>query len=284
MEPKLKPYQKLKSRKKHQNQENQCQISANPSEFAFQITKTAVSQICRSVGFKSSQLHAIEALTHVATLYLKALAKTAVLYCNASNRTQSNLFDLVNALHDIDSIRGFVGAPMLHDIENNCLLTSSVLKDLCVFVNSTDEIPFAKPIPRKNPMPLPRYLDSLALNSRDLHIPMWLPGFPDKTTYKKCEENVCDRRREDMILWENSDLGQSCSGISNVMPKETVGSNLAMERKRVRFKIGKVESRVIGVTRLDMGNQVCRGKKTKLCWNKDGNCVGDDMISTKKRR
>lgn len=238
---KPKPHQKIQSK--------QQQEATEPSDFAFKITQIAVSQICQSLGFKSAQCSALETLTHVATLYLKTLAKTAASYSNASNRTQSNVFDLINSLHDLYSVQGFEGAATLHDSSSAIsLLSSSVLKDLSFFVNSTDEIPFAKPIPRRNSGPFPWDSHSLDVESRlGVHIPKWLPRFPDESTYKKSQDMVCDKRiRRDLVLWENSDLVQNCGaiglgGISRENQKKKNGGDLASKRRRVRFKIGEAE-------------------------------------------
>ena len=131
---------------KSKRKQNTHQETTNPGDFPFNITKVAVSQICKSVGFRRGKVSALETLTLVATKYLEALAKSAVSFSNAASRTQSNLLDLTNALHDLSLQGGFTGASTLYD--NNCLLKSSVLEDLSGFVSSTDEIPFAKPIER----------------------------------------------------------------------------------------------------------------------------------------
>jgi transcription initiation factor TFIID subunit 8 len=182
----------------------------NPSDYAFKITKTAVSQICQSVGFKTTQLSALETLTHVATLCLQTLARTAVLYSNASNRTQSNIFDIINSLHDMYSVRGFTGGSTLHcNGSGMSLLRSSVLKNIKSFVEFSDEISFAKPIPIGKSISLRRNSIPLELNklgSRGLHIPRWLPRCPDESSYNKCGDRYEKKRKGELVLWEKSDL------------------------------------------------------------------------------
>ncbi|KAJ6882746.1 hypothetical protein NC651_029127 [Populus alba x Populus x berolinensis] len=183
----------------------------NPSDYAFKITKTAVSQICQSVGFKTTQLSALETLTHVATLFLQTLAKTAVLYSNASSRTQSNIFDIINSLHDMSSVRGFTGGSTLHcNISGISLLRSSVFKNIKSFVEFSDEIP----------------------------------------SYNKCGDRCEKKRKGELVLWEKSDLvgggigsGDEFQGISWENQRRSGGGgggDLAVERGRVRFRIGEV--------------------------------------------
>ncbi|KAF9668180.1 hypothetical protein SADUNF_Sadunf15G0102400 [Salix dunnii] len=218
----------------------------NQSDYAFKIIKTAVSQICQSVGFKSTQHSALESLTHITTLYLQTLARTAVSYSNASNRTQSNIFDIINSLHDMSSVQGFTGGSTLHYNSSGIgLLRSGVLKDIKSFVEFSDEIPFAKPIPRGNPISLRRNsipLEIDELDSRGLHIPRWLSRFPDESSYKNCGVMWEKRREAGLALWENSDLvsgGNKFQGISRENEEMSDGGDLAVERGKVRFKIGE---------------------------------------------
>ncbi|KDP29318.1 hypothetical protein JCGZ_19413 [Jatropha curcas] len=235
----------MKPKSKKKKAENQSQITEQPKDFEFKLTELAVAQICRSVGFKSTEISAFKALTEITTLYLKTLAKSAASYSNAANRTESNIFDIINALHDLVSIHsGFIGASTLHNNSNP--LSSRVVKDLSIFASSVDEIPFAKPIPRRIQNSIPLHPIS---EFRSIHIPKWLPAFPEEVTYKKGKEIKGDKRIEkDLELWENSELVKSCGGTGNeVEPekekkkKKNGGSNLAMERNRIRFKFGDVE-------------------------------------------
>ncbi|KAB5532300.1 hypothetical protein DKX38_018970 [Salix brachista] len=211
----------------------------NPSDYAFKITETAVLQICQSLGFKTTQLSALETLTHVATLCLQILAKRAVSYSIASNRTQANIFDIVNSLHDMSSVRGFTGGSTLHC--NSCgmsLLRSSVLKNIKSFVEFSDEIPFARPIPRGKSISLRRNsipLDLDELDSRGLHIPRWLPRCPDDS-YNKCGDRREKKREGEVVLWEKSDLvggGNEFKGISRENKNRSGGGgDLSVERGR----------------------------------------------------
>ncbi|XVE51689.1 hypothetical protein DITRI_Ditri02bG0061700 [Diplodiscus trichospermus] len=210
----------------------------NPRDFQFNITKVAVSQICRSVGFRRSKVLALETLTMVATKYIEALAKSAVSFSNAANRTQSNLLDLTNAIHDLSFHGGFMGASTLHD--NYCLLKSSVLEDLLGFVSSVDEIPFAKPIERAKEREIEEVKESSGNLQRGAHVPKWLPGFPDVVCNKECNKRVNGEE-----LWENCSSVLGCQ--SDGLEEKINGSNggeLAKERKRVKFRINGTRKRV----------------------------------------
>lgn len=211
----------------------------NPRDFSLTVTKVAVSQICQSVGFKAAQRCALDTLTGVATKYMEAISKWAASYSHASNRTEPNLIDLINAAHDMCLFQGFVGASKL-DSSRDCLLKSSVLKDLSFFVKYTDEIPFAKPIPRHNNNSSKNLICSAknGENSKGLgfglHIPKWLPAFPEEKSPKEAKEMIVSSRR----LWED-ELDSKLSGSELGEQRSRSSSDLAMERGKVRFKIRK---------------------------------------------
>ncbi|XVF25376.1 hypothetical protein REPUB_Repub13aG0207500 [Reevesia pubescens] len=224
---------------KSKRNSNTHQETTNPGEFSLNITKVAVSQICKSVGFRRSQVSALETLTMVATKYLETLAKSAVSFSNAANRTQSNLLDLINALHDMSFQVGFKGASTLYD-HNNCLLKSTVLEDLSGFVSSTDEIPFAKPIERAKERETEEVKACPGNLQRGSHVPEWLPGFPDIVCNEKCNKRVNGEE-----LWENSSLVLGCQ-TDSFEEKRNVsnGGKLAKERTRVKFRINGGGKRV----------------------------------------
>ncbi|KAE8715062.1 VAMP1 [Hibiscus syriacus] len=219
---------KPKSRRKSNAQQEEA---TNPSEFSFDITRVAVAQICKSVGFRRSQVTALNALTMVATKYLETLARSATSFSHAANRAQSNILDITNALHDTSLQLGFKGAATLYG--DDCLLKSAVLEDLCTFVSSTDEIPFAKPIER----PKERETEDLKASPENLqrggHIPEWLPGFPDVGNREQCNQRVS---RE--MLWENSTsvLVHNNEGFEEKRD-DSKGGKSSKKRTRVKFWI-----------------------------------------------
>ncbi|GLT59925.1 hypothetical protein SLA2020_327180 [Shorea laevis] len=205
---------------------------ASPSDFSFAITRIAVAQVCKSVGFRRTEQSALDTLTVVATKYLETLARSAADFSNAANRTQSNLFDVTNALHDLHAVHGgFLGASALHD--NNCLLKSSVLKDLSDFVSSTDEIPFAKPINKEKGRETETTTPPNS-ERRPKHIPEWLPAFPEMVRREECNKRVNQEE-----LWENTSWAPVCEGSGSVEGRNNDnGGELMTERARVSFRIG----------------------------------------------
>ncbi|KAB1222129.1 Transcription initiation factor TFIID subunit 8 [Morella rubra] len=208
---------KSKSRRKAKFQTTtSSSTTTTPSEFSHAIARIAVSQICRSVGFKTTQLSALEALTLVATKYLQAIAKSATCFANNSNRTQSNLLDLTNALHDVVSLHdgGLSGGSHLHKHASTLLSTSGVLKDLARFVGVHEEIPFAKPIPRRDRDGARNSIPSRTQEtdcSRYSHVPKWLPGFPVDKKWQVKE----DRESGERLWGESVSMGGDCGGIGN---------------------------------------------------------------------
>lgn len=125
-----------------------------------------------------------------------------------------------------------------------------MLKNINSFVEFSDEIPFAKPIPRGKSISLRRNSIPLELNelgSRGLHIPRWLPRCPDESSYNKCGDRCEKKRKGELVLWEKSDLVgggigsvDEFQGISWENERRSGGGDLAVERGRVRFRIGEV--------------------------------------------
>uniref|UniRef100_A0A2N9GLP1 Bromodomain associated domain-containing protein n=1 Tax=Fagus sylvatica TaxID=28930 RepID=A0A2N9GLP1_FAGSY len=185
----------------------------------------AVSQICKSVGYKSIQVSALDTLTLVATKYLQAIAKSASSYSNTSNRTQSNLFDLTLALQDLVSL-------------HTCTLftTGGIIRDLANFVSFHDEIPFAKPIPRpRRSIPLWNSTGSSSSSSSS-HVPQWLPMFPDVNNNSSVNERKCGES-----LWEDSVLAGGgkieTESVSNGKKGKLELDLGGVEREKVRFRI-----------------------------------------------
>ncbi|KAI4306374.1 hypothetical protein L6164_029656 [Bauhinia variegata] len=280
----LKPTQKAKPRKKRALVENEPPVAKSPSDFSFTVTKTAVAQICQSVGYKMTQLYALETLTHVVTKYLQAIAKSAVSFSNASNRSESNLFDIINAIHDLYSLQGFPGGSEMHKRK---LLSSGAMKGIMKFVKHSKEVPFAKPVPsnnflqRSNPEPAINSGLSLVCNKESnmqaLHIPRWLPDFPNERLYKNCDQVLYKERKCREKLWENlvyvEDYGGNMKENGEVPQSNGVGGKegkekrmeLARDRERVKFKIGGEEEILVGLG-VNMMNVVRKGGK-RVCVN-----------------
>ncbi|KAH6803043.1 hypothetical protein C2S51_034489 [Perilla frutescens var. frutescens] len=151
-------------------------------EFSQAIARNMVAQVCESLGFQSFHQSALDNLADVAVRYIREIGKTASSYANLANRTQCNVFDVIQGLEDLGAVQGFSGAS---DVRHS-LSGSGVVKDIIRYVSRADEIPFADSIP-VFPVVKERILEcSFAQadeNPPDEHIPSWLPKFPDPVTY-----------------------------------------------------------------------------------------------------
>ncbi|CAI9760037.1 unnamed protein product [Fraxinus pennsylvanica] len=256
-------------------------------EFSFRLSKVALAQICKSVGFKEAQSSALEALTDIATRYLKVIAKLAADSANSRRRTESNLLDVVVALEDLGSVRGFRGGS---DTNLHTLYKSQVVKDLMEFVKYTHEIPFAQPLDGKffcrggkvnflkhrgvednNNW----YSDGVGL----MHVPRWLPIMPEMGGEEKGEE----RKREGKWGCLNGGIegeGEKRWGMGiwegKVVEKEGSKEIESLRnRKKVKFKLRVDGNRNGGGMVGNYRGGVCRGGgigKRVLCkdWSGGG--------------
>ena len=296
---------RAKGQRKRGLRVNDVQVAETPSEFSFAIARTAVSQICRSVGYKRSKFNALEALTNVTTKYIEAIARSAASFANASNRTESNLFDLINGIHDLSSVRGFPGGSKIH---KSNLLKSAALKEIVDFVKFSNEVPFSKPIHTKNACGsqnpeitiesgTPVYCSQNA-KAQGLHIPRWLPDFPSESLYKKGDLVSVKERKCGEKLWEHSLAMEDYSGnveensgmVKNngINEKEEKDTRMELSKKRqkVKFKIGREEEKQIGLN-MNMMNGVCKGRKrvsgSHYKINNCDNMVDEDEMRALKR-
>jgi transcription initiation factor TFIID subunit 8 len=243
-----------------------------PSDFWLAIARTAVSQICQSVGFNATQLSALETLTLVATKYLQAIAHSAGSFAKHSGRIQSNLLDLTHALHGVVSLHsgGFSGGSILHKDSSTLLLTSGVLKDLSRFVEFHEEIPFAKPIPRRNCSTPENSIPASRISDHS-HVPKWLPEFPEG------KEN---RAGEDILLEESVLVGDGCVGRNSNDGKDNHNG------KRVVVVVVKERNKELGVVGRESVRFRIGGKR--MCWsnvkNRSKGIEEDNKSSGFKRR
>ncbi|KAJ4916972.1 Bromodomain transcription factor [Raphanus sativus] len=213
------------------------------AEFSFTLTKVAVSQICLSVGYTSTDTSStLNTLTLITTKFLQSIAELAASFSNSANRTEANLFDIVNGLQDaaLATSDCFPGGSTLHSTESHCLIRSAVLRNLSDFVASAFEIPFAKPLPRLEISGSYGGDSTRAARSRDemKSIPAWLPPFPEDSSLYR--ERYAEERSGH--LWEKSDsvIGhgtfvEETSGFESCRGRS--GGRLPMRRASVRFKV-----------------------------------------------
>lgn len=151
-------------------------------EFAQAIARIAVAQVCEGFGFQSFHQSALDSLADVAVRYIREIGKTASSCANLANRSDCNVFDVIQGLEGLGSVQGFSGAS---DVRRS-LSGSGVVKDIISYVAQAEEIPFAYSIP-VFPVVKERVLDPSFAQAEetppDEHIPTWLPKFPDPSTY-----------------------------------------------------------------------------------------------------
>lgn len=120
------------------------QVEAGIDAFGRAIARIAVGQICETAGFQSCQESALEALADIAVRYLRDLGKSAHFYANLACRTECNVFDVIQSLEDMNHPQGFVGAS---NFVSRRLSASATVKDIILYTNRSEEIPFARPVP-----------------------------------------------------------------------------------------------------------------------------------------
>ncbi|XP_059646844.1 transcription initiation factor TFIID subunit 8-like [Cornus florida] len=155
---------------------------ATAVQFGRAVAKIAVAQICESVGFESFHESALEALSDIALQYLRDLGKTANFYANLAGRTDCSVFDVLQGLEDINSLK-----PSLVASEaSHCLAGSGTVREIVEYMESAEEIPIAQPVPHF-PVIRDRRMTPSFMQMGEMpafkHIPAWLPAFPDPHAY-----------------------------------------------------------------------------------------------------
>lgn len=230
------------------------QSNADPKEFFSTVIRIAVSQICKSVGFKAVQISAIELLTDLAIRHLWSIGRSAVSFANASNRTEPNIFDLVNALNDLNLATGFTGACNLH--KDDCpVLSSSTVSSLIHFVECSPEIPFARPI---RPLSSGNSSLSAVLNNASVmefrtgleHVARWLPEFPDSSSFKESRGELDRMKKRKYELWGDlvsSGAANGCSTICSV--KRKVQTHNGKQIGKVKLTISGAKKGLNGIAK-----------------------------------
>ncbi|KAK5580678.1 hypothetical protein RB653_000701 [Dictyostelium firmibasis] len=136
--------------------------------FARVLCKIVVAQVAKNLGFTSISQIATDSLADVIQLYIQDIGIRAHEYSELSCRTDSNFFDVKQAFEDM-SIN-------IHELQQ--------------FLLQSDETPFAQVVP---PFPLQGSAEQTSKPSLykteeqdfPLHIPSFLPSFPEKHTFSK---------------------------------------------------------------------------------------------------
>ncbi|KAE8695745.1 LRR receptor-like serine/threonine-protein kinase RPK2 [Hibiscus syriacus] len=175
----------LENKKELENSKKQSKSSkfrSKSDDFALAIAKVAVAQVCESVGFQSFQHSALETLSDVTARYIYTLGKTTNFNANLAGRLESNVFDVIQGLEELESGLGFAGAS---DI-NRCLAKSGFVRDIVHFVGDAADVRFAYDVPRFPVVKERKGMGSFQEKGEEPHgehIPSWLPAFPDPEAY-----------------------------------------------------------------------------------------------------
>ncbi|XP_020087022.1 transcription initiation factor TFIID subunit 8-like [Ananas comosus] len=211
-------------------------------EFGRSISKIAIVQILESIGFHSSHASALDALADVAIRYIRNLGEAATFHANLSGRTDCDVSDVIQGLEDLNLSQGFSGASDVH----HCLMSSGVVRDLASFVNTKEEIPFARPVPKFPIVPKPKLIPSFAnvgKEPKEQNIPEWLPEFPDPHTYVHT------------AVWNERTADPQADKVEQVRQRRKAERSLLSLHKRLAFS-GSAGFTPVGDAEMDKGKQV----------------------------
>ncbi|XP_060201483.1 transcription initiation factor TFIID subunit 8 [Lycium barbarum] len=182
--------------------DNTREERAGSDDFGRAISRTAVAQICESIGFEIFNESALESLADIAIKYIRDLGKTASSSANLAGRTQCNVFDIIQGLEDMCASTGFLRASEV----NRCGLNSGIVSEMVEYVESAEEIPFSQSLPHFPVVKHPKMIPSFSqINETPAfkHVPPWLPAFPDQHTYVRTptwNERASDPRADKIEL------------------------------------------------------------------------------------
>jgi len=120
---------------------NAAGASPIPRRLQAAVSTVSTAQILRASGYSA----ALRALSDIAGRYIESLGRAATAFAEVHVRTEPNVADIVLALED-HALGGFPGAsdPAWP------VLCSGALAELAGFVDAVKEVPFAKPLPRRD--------------------------------------------------------------------------------------------------------------------------------------
>ncbi|KAL2323224.1 hypothetical protein Fmac_027603 [Flemingia macrophylla] len=166
---------------------------AAPDDFGRAAARLAAAQLCQAAGFHGATASSLDAFADFAIRYLLDLGRAAESYANHAGRSQCSIFDAIRAFEDLEAPRAFSCA-------------GAGVREIANFVESSDEVPFAQPIPRfpvvreggNTNLNIPSF-DQMGETPPSKHIPAWLPALPDPHTYihtSVWDERVSDPRED----------------------------------------------------------------------------------------
>ncbi|KAL6634969.1 hypothetical protein ACP70R_027640 [Stipagrostis hirtigluma subsp. patula] len=220
-----------------------------PGSLQAAVSTVSTAQILRASGYSAAEPAALRALSDIAGRYIASLGRAAAALAEARGRTEPNIADLVLALED-HAPGGFPGA----SDPARPVLCSGALAELAGFVAAVREVPFAKPVPRREAGGGGgggKGWSSFAAAGMEPpvgHVPRWLPRFPEGWWE---EQRV--RGRGEPAAKDEEDTGEVVTVMANGnVDLKLEGRGAVPERReKVSFRVGDKRRRRAGPDKRD---------------------------------
>ncbi|CAL5019027.1 unnamed protein product [Urochloa decumbens] len=230
-----------------------AEASRIPRRFEAAVSAVSTAQILRASGYSAAEAAALRALSDVAGRYIESLGRAAAALAEAHGRTEPNVADAVLALEE-HAPGGFPGA----SDPTRPVLCSGALAELARFVAAVAEVPFAKPLPRRDPGSGDgKRWESFAAAEREpplRHVPRWLPRFPNGWE-ERLRGRVEAAAKDEATLMANGDAVEVATLMANgdaVEVATLMANGGAVEngrravpenREKVSFRFGEMRRR-----------------------------------------
>lgn len=197
------------------------------------VSTVATTQILRASGYSAAEPTALRALSDIAGRYIASLGHTAVAFAEARGRTEPNVADVILALEEHTQC-GFPGA----SDPTSPVLSSGALAEVARFVATVREVPFVKPMPKREASSRKRWESFAAAGEEPplRHVPLWLPRFP--TGWEK-DHQMRSRNGKAEAKGEEEDTGE----VVTVIPANGNSGNISRggavpeKREKVSFSV-----------------------------------------------
>ncbi|CAN6253651.1 unnamed protein product [Urochloa humidicola] len=213
-----------------------AEASRIPRRFQAAVSTVSTAQILRASGYSAAEAAALRALSDIAGRYIESLGRAAAALAEAHGRTEPNVADVVLALG------GFPGA----SDPSRPVLCSGALAELADFVAAVTEVPFAKPLPRRDPgSGAAKGWESFAAAEREpplRHVPHWLPRFPEGWEERSCGR-VEAAAKDEATLMANGDAVEVATLMANGDAVEKARRAVPENREKVSFRLAEERRR-----------------------------------------
>ncbi|CAO1939634.1 unnamed protein product [Urochloa humidicola] len=216
-----------------------AEASRIPRRFQAAVSTVSTAQILRASGYSAAEAAALRALSDIAGRYIESLGRAAAALAEARGRTEPNVADAVLALEE-HAPGGFPGA----SDPTRPVLCSGALAELAGFVAAVAEVPFAKPLPRRDPgSGAGKGWESFAASEREpplRHVPRWLPRFPDGWEEERLRGRVeAAAAKDEATLMANGDAVEVAILMTNGDSGKNGRRAVPENREKVSFRLGE---------------------------------------------